>query len=159
MTVRLLWLSPDANLAYAAGDPNADRTPSVVGVAYTNPDTDPLTNTVLYDIDSGRNNDPPGGGDVLAIQVPPNGGQLNTVGRLGINTDDIVGFDISHRNAALAALQEGQTSSRLVSIDLISGRATDRGRVGELLTGLAIELGPQCDASNSDRGDTDDSDR
>jgi hypothetical protein len=60
---------------------------------------------------------------------------------------------------ALAALQEGQTSSRLVSIDLISGRATDRGRVGELLTGLAIELGPQCDASNSDRGDNDDNDR
>ena len=147
-------------VAYATGDPNADRTPSVVGVAYTNPDTDPQTNTVLYDIDSRRDADSAaGGGDVLAIQVPPNGGQLNTVGRLGINTDDIVGFDISHRNVALAALQEGQTSSRLVSIDLLSGRATDRGRVGELLTGLAIELGPQCDASNSDRGDNDDNDR
>ena len=150
----------DVNLAYALGDPNVNGLPSVVGVAYTNPDNDLQTNTVLYDIDSGRDTDPaPGGGDVLAIQVPPNGGQLNTVGRLGINADDIVGFDISHRNAALAALQEGQTSSRLVSIDLISGRATDRGRVGELLTGLAIELGPQCDASNSDRGDNDDSDR
>lgn len=150
----------DVNLAYALGDPNVNGLPSVVGVAYTNPDNDLQTNTVLYDIDSGRDTDPaPGGGDVLAIQVPPNGGQLNTVGRLGINTDDIVGFDISHRNVALAALQEGQSSSRLVSIDLISGRATDRGRVGELLTGLAIELGPQCDASNSDRGDNDDSDR
>jgi uncharacterized protein DUF4394 len=151
----------DTDLAYAAGDPNAGRMPSsVVGAAYANPDRDPQTNTVLYDIDSGRDADSaPGGGDVLAIQVPPNAGQLNTVGRLGINTDDIVGFDISHRNVALAALQEGQTSSRLVSIDLISGRATDRGRVGELLTGLAIELGPQCDASNSDRGDNDDNDR
>jgi hypothetical protein len=148
----------DTNLAYAAGDPNVGPLPSVVGVAYTNPDTDPLTNTVLYDIDSKRDTDPTGGGDVLAIQVPPNGGQLNTVGRLRINTDDIVGFDISHRNVALAALQ-GQTSSSLVSIDLISGRATDRGRVGELLTGLAIELGPQCDANNSDREDNDDSDR
>ena len=150
----------DVNLAYALGDPNVNGLPSVVGVAYTNPDNDLQTNTVLYDIDSGRDTDPaPGGGGVLAIQVPPNGGQLNTVGRLGINTDDIVGFDISHRNVVLAALQEGQSSSRLVSIDLISGRATDRGRVGELLTGLAIELGPQCDASNSDRGDNDDSDR
>ena len=151
----------DMDLVYAAGDPNAGRIPSVVGVAYTNPDRDPQTNTVLYDIDSRRDTDPaPGGGDVLTIQVPPNAGQLNTVGRLRINTDDIVGFDISHRNAALAALQElGQTSSRLVSIDLISGRARDRGRVGELLTGLAIELGPQCDASNSDRGDNDDNDR
>ena len=151
----------DTVLAYAAGDPNAGRMPSVVGAAYTNPDSDPQTNTVLYDIDSGRDTDPtPGGGDVLAIQVPPNAGQLNTVGRLRINTDDIVGFDISHRNAALAALRElGKNSSRLVSIDLISGQATDRGRVGELLTGLAIELGPQCDATNSDRGDNDDSDR
>jgi hypothetical protein len=152
----------DTDLAYAPapGDPNAGLMPSVVGVAYTNPDRDPQTNTVLYDIDSGRDADSaPGGGDVLAIQVPPNAGQLNAVGRLGINTDDIVGFDISHRNVALAALQEGQTCSRLVSIDLISGRATDRGRVGELLTGLAIELGPQCDASNSDRGDNDDNDR
>jgi Domain of unknown function (DUF4394) len=97
----------DTDLAYAAGDPNAGRLPSVVGAAYTNPDRDPQTNTVLYDIDSGRDTDPaPGGGDVLAIQVPPNAGQLNTVGRLRINTDDIVGFDISHRNAALAALKE-----------------------------------------------------
>ena len=151
----------DTDLVYPVGDPNAGRTPSVVGVAYTNPDRDLQTNTVLYDIDSSRDADPAaGGGGVLAIQVPPNAGQLNTVGRLRINTDGIVGFDISHRNAALAALQElGQTSSRLVSIDLISGRARDRGRVGELLTGLAIELGPQCDANNSDRGDNDDSDR
>jgi hypothetical protein len=150
----------DTDLAYAAGDPNAGRLPSVVGVAYTNPDNDLQTNTVLYDIDSGRDTDPtPGGGDVLAIQVPPNGGQLNTVGRLRINTDDMVGFDISHRNVALAALQVGPTSSRFVSIDLISGRARNRGRVGELLTDLAIELGPQCDANNSDRGDNDDSDQ
>ena len=148
----------DTVLAYATGDPNAGRLPSVVGVAYTNPDNDLQTNTVLYDIDSGRDTDPtPGGGDVLAIQVPPNGGQLNTVGRMRINTDLVVGFDISDRNVALAALQVGQTS-RLVRINLRSGRARNLGRVGELLTGLAIELGPQCDANDSDRGDDDDSD-
>ena len=44
----------DMDLVYAAGDPNAGRMPSVVGVAYTNPDRDPQTNTVLYDIDSKR---------------------------------------------------------------------------------------------------------
>jgi hypothetical protein len=64
---------------------------------------------VLYDIDSGRGTDPaPGGGGVLAIQVPPNGGQLNTVGRLGVNTDLIVGFDISHRNVALAGCRRAR---------------------------------------------------
>ena len=119
----------DTALAYAAGDLNAGRTPSVVGAAYTNPDMDPQTNTVLYDIDSRRDTDPaPGGGDVLAIQVPPNAGQLNTVGRLGINLDDIVGFDISHRNAALAAPQElGQTSSRLRQHRPDIRPGTDRG--------------------------------
>ena len=136
----------DVNLAYAAGDPNASRTPAVVGVAYTNPDTNLQTNTVLYDIDAGRESDPtPGGGDVLAIQVPPNAGQLNTVGRLQVDTGLVVGFDISAENEALAALQENNgTFSRLFSIDLVSGVATNRGRVKELLTGLAIELGPQC---------------
>jgi len=43
--------------------------------------------TVLYDIDSGV--------DALLIQNPPNGGTLNTVGALGINATDEVGFDIS----------------------------------------------------------------
>jgi Domain of unknown function (DUF4394) len=42
----------DTALAYPAlGDPNATRIARVVAVAYTNPDTDPTTNTVLHDLD------------------------------------------------------------------------------------------------------------
>ena len=97
----------DTNLAYAAvGDPNSTRTPRVVAVAYTNPDTDLQTNTVLHDLDVNRaaDADPGRVGDVLAIQVPPNGGVLNTVGRLGIDADDFAAFDIGPDNEALAAI-------------------------------------------------------
>ena len=156
----------DPPLAYAAGDPNQGRASRVTGIAHTNPDHEAVppastagnvTHTVLYDLDSARDDDTGNpGGDVLAIQVPP-GGPLNTVGRLGLDTGLIVGFDIGPRNNALAAVQFG-TSSHLATIDLLSGRARDRGRVrsrwgDELLTGLAIGLGPQCQAGPADGED------
>ena len=138
----------DTNVAYPAiGDPNATRVARVVAVAYTNPDGDAQTNTILHDIDVNRAADADRDGDVLAIQVPPNGGVLNTVGSLGIDAGDLVSFDIGPDNEALAAiLPVGSTSSRLYFIDLPSGNAVDLGRIGkgELIVGLAIQLGPQC---------------
>lgn len=138
----------DTNVAYpVAGDPNANRLGRVVAVAYTNPDGDLQTNTVLHDIDVNRAAEADRDGDVLAIQVPPNGGVLNTVGNLGVDADDLVAFDIGPDNEALAAIRPlGSTSSRLYVIDLPSGNAIDLGRIGkdELIVGLAIQLGPQC---------------
>jgi Domain of unknown function (DUF4394) len=102
-----------------------------VAVAYTNPDTDLQTNTVLHDLDVNRaaDADPGRVGDVLAIQVPPNGGVLNTVGRLGIDADDFAASDIGPDNEALAAiLLVGSEASRLYFVDLASGDATDLGR-------------------------------
>lgn len=142
----------DGNLNYPAGDRNAGRNPNVVGAAYSNPDNDPNTGTVLYDIDSGL--------DILARQDPPNNGTLNTIGLLGVNTGDVVGFDIGGRNRggswggygdsgynALAALQPSGGAPRLHSIDLDSGRARDRGRIGngETIKGLAIPTGGDRD--------------
>jgi Domain of unknown function (DUF4394) len=138
----------DTSLAYPAmGDPNAGRMPRVVAVAYTNPDTDPQTNTVLHDLDVNRAADADRDGDVLDIQVPPNGGVLNTVGNLGVDADDLTAFDIGPDNEALAAIRPvGSPFSRLYFVDLPSGRAVDLGRIGkgELVVGLAIQLGPQC---------------
>jgi hypothetical protein len=141
---------PDTNLTYpAAGDPNAGRVPGVVAVAYLNPDRSLNTNTLLYDIDADRAADPGAvAGDVLAAQVPPNGGVLNTLGRLGVDATDFVSFDIGPNNEALAAIQPvGSPFSRLYVIDLTSGVAIDIGQIGtgELVAGLAIEVGPQCD--------------
>jgi hypothetical protein len=141
----------DTNLAYPAmGDPNAGRAARVVAVAYTNPDVDAQTNTVLHDLDVNRAADPDRDGDVLAIQVPPNGGVLNTVGNLGVDADDLAAFDIGPDNEALAALRPaGSPFSRLYFVDLPSGSATDLGRIGkgELVSGLAIQLGPLCAGS------------
>jgi hypothetical protein len=138
----------DTPLAYpAAGDPNASRTARVVAVAYTNPDTDPQTNTVLHDVDANRAADADRDGDALAIQVPPNAGVLNTVGTLGLDADDLTALDIGPNNEALAALRpSGGAASRLYVVDLPSGAAIDVGRIGrgEEIAGLAIQVGPVC---------------
>jgi hypothetical protein len=143
----------DTMLAYPAmGDPNSGRMSRVVAVAYTNPDRDPQTNTVLHDLDVNRAGDPSADGDVLAIQVPPNAGVLNTVGRLGVDAGDLASFDIGPNNEALAAIQPvGSPFSRLYFIDLPSGNAVDLGQIGtgELIAGLGIEVGPQCDPTHS----------
>lgn len=142
--------SADTTLAYpAAADPNSTRTPRVVAVAYTNPDVDLQTNTVLHDLDVDRapDADPARIGEVLAIQVPPNGGVLDTVGRLGIDADDSTAFDIGLDSEALAVIvPAGSGVSRLYFIDLASGDATDLGQIGrgELIVGLAIQVGPVC---------------
>jgi hypothetical protein len=97
----------------------------------TNPDSDPQTNTVLHDIDVNRAADADRDSDVLAIQVPPNGGVLNTVGALGVDADDLVAFDIGPDNEALAAIRPlGSPVSRLYFIDLPSGNAIDLGQIG-----------------------------
>ena len=143
----------DTAPAYPAmGDPNATRLPRVVAVAYTNPDTDLDTNTVLHDLDVNRAADSGDGGDVLAIQIPPNGGVLNTVGRLGVDADDLTAFDIGYDNEPLAAIRPaGSPFSGIYVIDLISGAAVRTGQVGkgELITGLAIQVGPVCVRSSA----------
>ena len=58
----------------------------MAGVGYTNNDADPNTATTLYDIDTAT--------DQVSIQAPPNNGNLNPVGKLGVDTNAVVGFDI-----------------------------------------------------------------
>jgi hypothetical protein len=79
----------DGSLAYAAGDPNAAATPRVSGGAYINSNRATAGGaTTLYDMDFALS--------VLATQVPPNNGTLNTVGAFGatIQALDNIGFDI-----------------------------------------------------------------
>lgn len=113
----------DTALAYAAGDPNAGATPRAVGAAYTN-NFNGATTTTLYDIDSAL--------DILVTQVPPNIGTLNTVGALGFDTSDLVGFDISGISGiAYASLTAPSGNfSQLFTIDLATGAATLVGTIG-----------------------------
>ena len=127
-------VAQDGALAYAAGDPNFGQNPNAVGAGYTNSFSG-TTSTTLYDIDSTL--------DILVSQVPPNNGTLNTIGPLGVNTADLVGFDIEPGcGQAFAALQPGSASS-LYRINLQTGAATMLGQLGAGLAvrGIAVQPG------------------
>jgi hypothetical protein len=135
----------DGTLAYAAGDPNAGIDPNVVGSAYTNNFAGP-PGTTLYGIDSNL--------DALVTQgslnsapVSPNTGQLFTVGSLGVDTGDLVGFDIAPAtNAAFASLTPpGSKTSNLYKINLTTGAATLLGSIGgtRLIRDIAFAVRPE----------------
>ncbi len=121
----------DSALAYATGDANFGATPRIVGSAYTNNFSGAVT-TTLYDIDSNL--------DILATQLPPNNGTLNTVGALGFNTSDLVGFDISGlTGTAFASLTApGAPSSSLFTVNLATGAGTLVGTIGA--TGQLLDI-------------------
>jgi hypothetical protein len=128
----------DGTLIYdnttADGDPidsNAGANPNVGGVAYTN-SFPGATTTTLYDIDSAL--------DILANQNPPNNGVLNTIGPLGVNTSDLVGFDIFGARQALASLTApAAVNSTLYTINLATGAATVVGAIAAApLRGLTV---------------------
>ncbi|HKC84598.1 MAG TPA: DUF4394 domain-containing protein [Blastocatellia bacterium] len=132
----------DTTLTYPTGDANAGANPNLVGVGYTN-DFDGATSTTLYGIDSNL--------DILVRQgsvggAPdsPNNGRLTTIGPLGVNTTDQVGFDITAPNdMAFASLTPmGASSSSLYSINLNTGAATLIGVIGggALIRDIAIPI-------------------
>lgn len=126
-------VSTDTPLAYAAGDANAGANPNIAGVAYTNNFAGAVT-TTLYGIDANL--------DVLVTINPPNNGQLNTVGALGINFAGDIGFDITPGGQAFAS--SGAGGSSLYSINLATGSATLVGAIGNgqlALRGLAADAG------------------
>jgi hypothetical protein len=149
---------PDTDLAFIGTDPNNGMNPNISGVAYDRNDNDPATATTLFGIDStlnilvrqgavdGAAADVAGGGS-------PNGGLLTTLGALGVDPGEDIGFDISEDGrlgvgVALAVMQVGgDTNSKLFAINLQSGLtnqpaggATLIGDVGtnEVLTAMAI---------------------
>ena len=134
----------DGTLAFAAGDPNAGADPNIVGSAYTN-NFAGSTATTLYGIDSNL--------DALVTQgtavgvtpaVSPNTGQLFTVGKLNVDTSDMVGFDIAPAtNAAFASLTPpGAAASTLYTINLATGAATPIGAIGgkQLIRDIAFAV-------------------
>jgi hypothetical protein len=133
----------DTPLAYAAGDSGVGLTPRVIGLAYTN-NLSGTTVSTLFGIDSNR--------DVLVMlggpdgTPSPNGGVLTTIGAgLGIDTSDLVGFDISGTSGVAFATLTPPTggASQLFTINLTDGTATLVGSVGggTTLTGLAADVG------------------
>jgi hypothetical protein len=115
-----LRLDPDTGAVVAVDTNLNPGAPHIVEVAYANNASGAAT-TTLYAIDAAT--------DQLFIQSPPNGGTLGLVGALGVDTSDLVGFDIAaNENAAYATLSTVNTS--LYRIDLATGAATVVGTVG-----------------------------
>jgi hypothetical protein len=107
-------------------------TPAVTGIAYLNNFAGAGV-TTLYDIDSTT--------DELLTQNPPNNGTLASLGALGVNTSDEVGFDITPDNIAYASLTVGGISS-LHTVNLSTGAATLVGTIGagSVIVDIAVEL-------------------
>ena len=116
-------------LFYATGDVNEGMDPNVVGSAYTNSFAG-STSTQLY---------------VLVTQAN-SAGTLNTVGSLGVDLQDVVGFDIDGtNNVAYASVVESTLSrSTFWQIDLATGAATmvDEIGGGALVTSIAVVPAP-----------------
>jgi hypothetical protein len=131
-----LRLNPNDGTLTATDTPLNPGTPGVTAAAYTNSFAG-TTATTLFDIDSNN--------DSLYTQNPPNAGTLNLVGALGVNATETNGFDIqAGSNTALAALQvNGETTSKLFSINLATGAASFLGPIGTAaaLRGFAIRTG------------------
>lgn len=123
----------DSTLTFGAGDANFGFNPTIVGTAYTNSLPGALA-TTLYAIDSGL--------DVLVMLPTPNNGIMSTIGSLGVNTSNAVGFDITGNDGtAYAALTIPPNSfSSFYAIDLSSGNAVLIGNIGyaSALRGIAV---------------------
>ncbi len=124
----------DGTLAYAPGDVNAGSTPRVADVAYTNNDNNAATGTQLFYIDYVLN--------TLVTTSSPNAGELTTVGALGVDSDENLGFDILTSapgvNSGFATLRVGGVQG-FYGINLATGAATLIGNLNAgALNGLAV---------------------
>jgi hypothetical protein len=122
----------DGPLSYAVGDLSFGKDPSVTGVAYDRNDRSLATPTTLYGIDSIQNT-LVRIGSPDATPVSPNTGQLFTVGTLGADTNQLVGFDIeAGTGIAYASLNTpGDNSSMFYTINLATGQAVPIGNIGD----------------------------
>lgn len=134
----------DPALNYPDADTNAGQDPRVVAAAYTN-SLNGVVSTTLYGIDAAL--------DTLVVQGSPGGapnspnaGQLSTIGQLGIDTTDLVGFDIgpgSDQGQAFVSLtRPGGTTSDLFTINLATGRVGLVGTIGGTATIRDIAVAP-----------------
>lgn len=109
----------DGSLNYAAGDANAGKQPRVTAAAYTNP-VPGATTTELFDIDPGQNRQ----NDIISKQTPPNNGTLVTRGTTGLNSTNLVGYDIGADNFGVASLIDGD-GTQLYNIQFDNDPATN----------------------------------
>lgn len=128
------FVALDTPLAFGVNDPNSAATPNVIGVAYSNNQA-AVASTTLMGIDATL-------GILTRIGGPnsnpsPNGGEVTSLGSLGISTNlSNIGFDIVEAKtvgsevAILSATLNGESTSKIFSVDLAGGSASLLGTVG-----------------------------
>lgn len=122
---------PDTDLVYAIGDPNEGENPDVVAAAYKNNFVN-ATTTTLYGIDSTLNIlVRQGGFDVPPNSPSPNTGQLFTIGGLGVDPTEVLGFDIETGTGTAYATMVVSGIPQLYTIDLSTGAATLVGNIAD----------------------------
>jgi hypothetical protein len=122
----------DGPLAYGDGDPNDGADPRIAAAGYTN-NFSGTTTTALFAIDAEL--------DILALQNPPNNGTLETIGPLGVDVTDQLGFDITPRGVAYVAFTPAAGgAARFGAIDTATGTIADLGAIGgdEAIRDLAV---------------------
>ncbi|MEH6461889.1 DUF4394 domain-containing protein [Chitinimonas sp. JJ19] len=132
----------DARLAYVDGDPAMGQKPLIAGAAYTYSKVS-KTGTTNFAIDAAAGTlVTQGTWEGVQPPVGPNSGKLYTVGKLGVQPEGGVGFDISWKdNAAFAAFRPvGSRAPNLYLVDLDTGAARLIGEIAskEPVIGLAI---------------------
>jgi hypothetical protein len=124
----------DSVLAFNTGDANFGVNPNITGTAYTN-SVAGATTTVLFAIDFNR--------DILVTLPSPNNGKMVTVGALGVNTSEFVGFDITgDTGIAYASLTAGSSGSGFYTINLATGAATLVGNIANSAPLRGISVAP-----------------
>jgi Domain of unknown function (DUF4394)/PEP-CTERM motif len=109
-------LVPGVAVAYGAGDPNFGVDPDITAAGYLNNDTNPMTGTTLFVIDT-RN-------DLLATQNAATG-VLTTVGSLGVNVGSRTSFDIKTVGTSNTGFVQNGTT--LYTVNLTTGALTALG--------------------------------
>jgi hypothetical protein len=131
----------DTNLAYATTDANANATPNIGAVAYTNSVAGTTaTATTLYNYDLSLN--------ILTTQNPPNNGTLNTVGASGITANatassldmDIYSSAAGTNTAYLVANPGTTANTNFYTVNLTTGATTLVGAIGNGLAARDIAV-------------------
>jgi hypothetical protein len=149
-----LRVDVDRGMTNVDGALNPAPAAGITGAAYINNDADPNTATLLYDIDTM--------GDQISVQSPPNAGAVAPIGKMRVDVGADVGFDIFSEVAngttqavrALASMQVGG-AVQLFAMDLVTGRATPRGRFASnnRVIGIAIPLNQRLAGNSGNGGD------
>jgi Domain of unknown function (DUF4394) len=135
-----LRLDPDPGSLLAADTKLTPADVTVVGSAYTKSSFAAFANrpaaTMLFAYDTS------GGADRIWLQNPANAGTLQSPVTLGLNLGSDVGFDIAgaDNQGYVAGTRAGRSGARLYSVDVLTGKTRQLGRIGAgdvVVTGLA----------------------